>query len=334
MAKPRICIDAFNLDMPKGSGIATYARNLGLALKALGSETHLLHGPARGPGGNALLNEAALLEPVSVKPPRPTPWEVLRRRFPPPPREAVRLAPTGEVQTRQAAARDFGAKVHWSFGRLFHVANRGYAAHGKFTEVHLGAESDPSPIDAMHWTCVLPLRAPKALNLYTIHDVVPLKLPFATLDDKPRFFEICAKICREADHVVTVSETSRQDIIRIFGVDEARITNTYQCVSLPQAAVDLPQAEVAAEIEAAFNLAWKGYFIFFGAVEPKKNLACIIEAYLSSGVATPLVIVGGRAWLDEDETRLMYDDLVQVQVIKDGVIRRADRNPDRADPGG
>ena len=103
------------------------------------------------------------------------------------------------------------------------------------------------------------------------------------------------------------------------------ITNTYQSVALPESIIDLDEAECSCEIENIFNLSWRGYFLFFGAVEPKKNLARIIEAYLASGVKTPLVIVGGRAWLDEDETRMMHDDLIQVQVIKDGVLRRADR---------
>ena len=66
------------------------------------------------------------------------------------------------------------------------------------------------------------------------------------------------------------------------------------------------------ELEGVFNLGWKGYFLHFGAIEPKKNLGRIVEAYLASGVQTPLVIVGGRAWLDEGETALLD------QVKRDG----------------
>ncbi len=61
-------------------------------------------------------------------------------------------------------------------------------------------------------------------------------------------------------------------------------------------------------------------------MEPKKNLGRIVEAYLASGVTTPLVIVGGRAWLDEGETALLN------QVMRDGGpsaqrIRRYDYMP-------
>ena len=53
--------------------------------------------------------------------------------------------------------------------------------------------------------------------------------------------------------------------------------------------------------------AWSpgGYFLYFGAIEPKKNVARLIEAYLSIEHATPLVIVGARAWQKDEELRLM-----------------------------
>ena len=325
MITARVCIDAFNLDMAKGSGIATYARNLGAALETLGAETHLLHGPARAPGGNDLLNEIAIWEPRSVKPPRAKLWQFLQRPFRPAQREAVRISKSGELEVQQNAHQDFGARYHWSCGRVFHGANRDYVAHGDFTTLRFGPKSQEKQIDIAHWTCPLPIRAERSLNIYTIHDLVPLKLPFATLDDKPRHYEICKRICREADQIVTVSEKSRDDIVRIFGVDEHRITNTYQSVSVPSYFLADNEGDISSAVENTFGLPWKGYFLFFGAVEPKKNLGRLIEAYLASGASAPLVIVGGRAWLDEDDTRMLHQDLIQVQVLQDGVLRRADR---------
>jgi glycosyltransferase involved in cell wall biosynthesis len=113
--------------------------------------------------------------------------------------------------------------------------------------------------------------------------------------------------------------------MEVFGVDPSRIAVTYQAVDIPQRLLAQTDEEVARSIEGAFSLGWRGYFIYFGAIEPKKNLARIIEAYLASGVEAPLVIIGGRAWLDEEETRLLYEDLVEVTAIKDGVLRRTDR---------
>ena len=47
------------------------------------------------------------------------------------------------------------------------------------------------------------------------------------------------------------------------------------------------------------------YFLFFGAIEPKKNVARLVEAYLASSVNSPLVIVGGPGWGSEQDVKLL-----------------------------
>jgi glycosyltransferase involved in cell wall biosynthesis len=49
--------------------------------------------------------------------------------------------------------------------------------------------------------------------------------------------------------------------------------------------------------------------LFFGAIEPKKNVGRLIEAYLASKVETPLLIVGKIGWKSEQELRLLNDDV-------------------------
>jgi len=313
--------------MPKGSGIATYARNLDLSLKCLGYQTQILYGPEQGAGRDELLSEIALFDAPS--PPSPA------RRLAAAVRDVTSLAaplgrvareivPTGEVITGQSEQNKPSSDGLWVSRHLFHAANRAHASLGMFTPLRFEKGRDGPP-DVMHWTCPLPLRAPGRPNLYTIHDLVPLRLPFATLDNKRRFLSLCREIGASADRVVTVSEHSRDDIVRILGVDTERISVTYQSVTLPEALMARPDAEVAREVGGVFGLDWGGYFLFFGAIEPKKNLGRIVEAYLASGVAAPLVIIGGKAWLDDAETQMIYDDLVGISALRDGLIRRADR---------
>jgi len=304
----RVCVDGFNLSLEKGSGIATYSRTLHDGLAGLGFETQLLLGPARRPGGNALLNEIALSDGVPVKSNRNSVSRFLSNRVSRPVREAVVVGRSGEVTVPRTEVID-RANVIWSCQDVFRTANWDYSAHGRFTDLRLGSMGEPARTDVTHWTSVLPIREVRSANFYTIHDLVPLRLPHATLDDKGRYFRICAEICRKADHVVTVSEQSKSDIIRLFGVDEARITNTYQAVDVTSALAAATDDEIAAEVESALGLPWRGYFLYFGAIEPKKNIGRLIEAYLTSGVKTPLVLVGGRAWLEESETGLIDPSL-------------------------
>jgi len=61
-------------------------------------------------------------------------------------------------------------------------------------------------------------------------------------------------------------------------------------------------------IENIFGLPHRGYFLHFGAIEPKKNIGRLIEAYLSTGISAPLVLTGGRGWQAQEELRLLVPD--------------------------
>jgi glycosyltransferase involved in cell wall biosynthesis len=104
---------------------------------------------------------------------------------------------------------------------------------------------------------------------------------------------------------VTVSENSKRDIIELLGVDEKRITNTYQAVHFPNSYLERSQAAIAEQLAGSFGLEVDRYLLFFGALEPKKNVGRLIEAYLASGVDIPLVLVAAEGWHNQSETRLL-----------------------------
>src|SRR5262245_50095748 len=60
---PRICIDGYNLALEKGTGIATYARNLSHAAKATDLSPEVLYGTAAWPGKNPLFREIGFFDP-------------------------------------------------------------------------------------------------------------------------------------------------------------------------------------------------------------------------------------------------------------------------------
>lgn len=51
--------------------------------------------------------------------------------------------------------------------------------------------------------------------------------------------------------------------------------------------------------------------LFFGAIEPKKNVGRLIEAYLASKINTPLILVGKASWKSEPELRLLGDNVTR-----------------------
>ena len=57
-----ILIDGFNLGLEKGTGVATYARNLSYEIKALGHSVSVLYGNRSAPSRNRLLQEMDLVQ--------------------------------------------------------------------------------------------------------------------------------------------------------------------------------------------------------------------------------------------------------------------------------
>ncbi len=185
---------------------------------------------------------------------------------------------------------------------IFGLARAHFRTYGRPLNVKLGETPD-----IFHCTYPLPIQVNAAASIQTIHDLVPLRLPYLSDDNKRYHYRMLQKMVRRADHIVTVSETSRNDIIRMFGVDERRITNTYQAAAVPAAILARKADVIANELAGVFGLEWKDYFLFFGALEPKKNVMRLIESYLAARPKQPLVIVGAPGWNSSNEKELIGD---------------------------
>lgn len=319
-------IDGFNLALPKGTGVATYGFNLALAVQGMEMQVDGLYG-LRAPH-NPALREMVFYEDLNGDAgPPPRRWlpDVVHDL----PRlvlvkQALELpAPgQGEVEAGQFAHRLPAFSRLFSASGLFETAHRNFRRTGRFMRVRV-----PDPPAIMHWTYPLPITLQGARNIYTLHDLVPLRLPYATLDNKRHYARLVRQCALRGDHVCTVSEASRADILRLLDADPDKVTNTGQAVLLGQRIQDAEAEEVEESIRSIFNLPHKGYFLFFGAVEPKKNVGRLIEAYLSLSTRTPLVIAGVRAWGSDAELRLLQKDELQPMKAVFRNVRRIDYLP-------
>ncbi len=297
----RVDIDGLNLALEEGTGVATYGRNLATSLSDLGCSVGILYGSAAG-GRDDLLAEISFFDPPDEFPKR-------KMRLA---RDAAavmgaslgvrarRIRLSGAVITEDFSARVSGFDRILNVRSLFKTANTYFDVFGRTLNVTV-----PDPPALMHWTYPVPITVKGALNIYTVHDLVPLRLPHTTLDHKRRYLRLVRILAEQADHLVTVSESSRQDIMDLLGVPPTRVTNTYQSIDMEGWGSEASMEAVRAEVSGVFGLTPGEYLLFFGAIEPKKNLGRLIQAYLAANLSTPLVIVGRRAWKSARELRLL-----------------------------
>jgi glycosyltransferase involved in cell wall biosynthesis len=316
-----ILYEAHNLTIKSGTGIATYARALAQAATNLGYDVDGVFGVERGLArDNDRLNEVLAFDAVDDDE-RLTllglawryvnyPFNALGGLRPVElPRSGLVVGPMAD--TLRPFRRVFAAT------RMSDVSMAHFKIYGRLAQLKLAER--PSLFHATH---PVPLAVKGCPNLYTIHDLVPLRLPYTTLDNKKYFYRLLTTLARTADHIVTVSEYSRRDIIEHLGIDERRVTNTYQAVDIPRHLMARSDDEVADDLEKLFGLEFRGYFLFYGAIEPKKNVSRMVDAYAASGTKHPLIIAGGSGWQNSMDLRKIRDERFLNLRIDGNVVRR------------
>ncbi|SNC66073.1 Glycosyltransferase involved in cell wall bisynthesis [Hymenobacter gelipurpurascens] len=104
------------------------------------------------------------------------------------------------------------------------------------------------------------------------------------------------RFAQASKRVVAVSEATRQDIVRAYGVPAEKIGVVYNAVD--EQFRPLPEADQQATRDR-FS-AGKPYFLFVGALQPRKNLINLLRAFdqfkQETNAPTKLLVVGRTAW--------------------------------------
>ncbi len=114
-----------------------------------------------------------------------------------------------------------------------------------------------------------------------------------------------ATTVNRAKAVITISESTRQDVIKFLQVPPARVHTIY-CGS-DDSFRPLPQPEVEA-FRAAQQLPGR-FILYLGTLEPRKNVDGLIKAYARWRKRNPkaplLVVAGGKGWYYQEIFRLV-----------------------------
>lgn len=305
MAAPRVLIDGYNLALKHGTGIKTYTTLLDGALQSLGAETSFLFGHAIPSVEDPLLREVLFYDDNPTR--YHTPFGRIRHKAgiwgsaaldkaPP-----ILRIPDNDVVVTAVAK---GSRPHeraLNGHNLYDIGWRRSLSFGKFLDASVS-----ETFDAVHMTFPLPVRVKgNAKKIVTIHDLIPLRLPYTTTDDKTEMLRRHRIAAAEADLIFTVSEFSKSDIVKLLNVDPDKIVVTYQ----PSRFVPLraPEMRERAKTLRRYDLEDKGFILFVGAIEPKKNLGRLLKAYAEADVDVPLVIAGPRGWMWQDEIGWVVD---------------------------
>jgi|SRR5579863_109095 len=146
---------------------------------------------------------------------------------------------------------------------------------------------------------VLPMGVPAGiLKVITVYDLVWLLYP-ETMAPYTLFAQrvFAKKAIQNADKIITISRSTGDDLIRILGVPADKIHLVYPGISENYRPRDRVQA--AEYISRKYNVPLR-YLAVVGTVEPRKNLALLVEVLrilkCSGALDCPLVVAGAKGW--------------------------------------
>ena len=190
----------------------------------------------------------------------------------------------------RALAAEAGASVGQVLPQTFEAALLTDLLTPRAHRVHM-------PLDIFHVTDYRIVRMDCPV-VATLHDALPIKYP-QWCNPRLRGLKnwLQQKAARKADHIIALSHFAIDELVECFGIDPQRVS-VVPC-GLDDGWLTAPPASQVDATLARYALL-RGYFLFVGTLQPRKNIERLLDAYLALPAALraerQLVIVGTAGW--------------------------------------
>jgi len=200
--------------------------------------------------------------------------------------------PNDHKNTRQIAASNFSAKI---------IAETQRECFAFFEDIPPDGEKrlgNPDIIHANNFSCPVDLITAKIV--YTLYDMSVFEHPeFSTEQNRWSCFNGIFNAANYADFILSISNYSMKKFLDIFPhFPPERISVVY-----PGNRFDLSQ-ERKQNTNVLNELKHDKFWLAVGTLEPRKNLRRLLNAYSvyvkESESTLPLVVAGGKGWLEDE----------------------------------
>ncbi|MEK7598582.1 MAG: glycosyltransferase family 1 protein [Patescibacteria group bacterium] len=129
---------------------------------------------------------------------------------------------------------------------------------------------------------------------------------------------------RQADKIIAVSESTKKDILKFYPeISESKIKVIYHGFD---SALFSQERNIEKEEEIKKRLKINAeYILYSGAIQPRKNLEILIEAFeifkQKTDSPVKLVLAGGRAWLWENIIKKAKNSQLRADIIMPGKLQ-------------
>jgi glycosyltransferase involved in cell wall biosynthesis len=155
--------------------------------------------------------------------------------------------------------------------------------------------------DIIHGNTYTVFRCKKSIKIMTIYDLTFIKYPEYINNSVLAYKHRVEKALKWTDLIITISESSKQDIIEYLGVNSNQIYVTPLGIRYHQ---NYLYSQDKSKLNYSINYDFsQPYLLFVSTIEPRKNIISLIQAFnlLKETQKIPhnLVLIGGKGWLYE-----------------------------------
>jgi glycosyltransferase involved in cell wall biosynthesis len=160
----------------------------------------------------------------------------------------------------------------------------------------LRIENWTGPLDLFHATdFFLPPVRPGTRTMVTVHDLSFVRLPETVMPGMTNHLNQWVRhSVKRADHVIAVSEATRQDLIELYQTPPEKISVLYHGVTTDFRPVI--ERDRLSAVRQKYHLGQQPFILSVGTIQPRKNYQRLIQAFAALDPALTLVIVGSRGW--------------------------------------
>lgn len=146
---------------------------------------------------------------------------------------------------------------------------------------------------------------PETKVAVTVHDLSPVISP-ERYDAKRRFWHALLRyrrVFQRADVVFTVSDHTRFDVLRLFGLPETRVVTVYPGADHLQKISGLTEGFLR-DVRNRYELPGI-YALFLNTIEPRKNLPVLLKAFEQLPGDYSLVVAGRLGWKYRSQLKVL-----------------------------
>lgn len=145
---------------------------------------------------------------------------------------------------------------------------------------------------------LMPLRG--IPTVLTVHDLIYKLFPAYHKKLNYWYLNLAMPLyCRRARAIIAVSQASKRDIVRYYGVDPAKVYVIYEAAS---PFFHPPPPDRIRHVRHAYDLP-DNFLLHLGTIEPRKNLNRLLDTLLNLRRLFPdlcLILAGSKGWLTDD----------------------------------